>query len=105
LSLAQMGEIKQILGTAQDGSRITGETAYSVLHVPVTVQTAIILGVTAAAEVGFGVLSWFIYKVSVLRWLFGLYRQEAETLRLYRTSAGRLTRVSPHRIVTMNCKS
>lgn len=65
-----MDEIKQILGTAQDGSRITGETAYSVLHVPVTVQTAIILGVTAAVEVGFVVLSWFIYKVSTLRWLY-----------------------------------
>lgn len=61
-----MDEIKEILGTAQDGSEITGETAYSILHVSVAVQTATILGVIAAAEVGFIVLSWFIYKVSTV---------------------------------------
>jgi hypothetical protein len=60
-----MDEVKKILGTSQDGSIITGETEYSVLHVSVAVQTALILAVIAAAEVGFIILSWYIYQVRV----------------------------------------
>jgi hypothetical protein len=61
-----MDEVKTILGTAEDGSTITGETKYSVLHVSVAVQTALILAVIAAAEVGFVILSWYIYRVRKL---------------------------------------
>ncbi|GHJ85629.1 hypothetical protein NliqN6_2031 [Naganishia liquefaciens] len=61
-AVIQMDEVKTILGTAEDGSTITGETKYSVLHVSVAVQTALILAVIAAAEVGFVILSWYIYR-------------------------------------------
>lgn len=61
--MIQMDEVKTILGTGEDGSTITGETEYSLLHVSVAMQTAFILGVIAAAEVGFIVLSWYIYQV------------------------------------------
>lgn len=64
-----MDEVKKILGTSQDGTAITGETEYSVLHVSVAVQAALILAVIAAAEVGFIVLSWYIYQVRVFRLL------------------------------------
>jgi hypothetical protein len=58
-----MSEIRATLGRTADGQVTTGETANSILHVPVTVLTGMILGMIALAEVGFVVLSWFIYKV------------------------------------------
>lgn len=57
-----MIDVTKILGTAADGSKVTGETADSILHVPVSVLTGLILGVIALAEVGYVVLSYFIYK-------------------------------------------
>lgn len=88
-----MSEIRATLGRTADGQVTTGETANSILHVPVTVLTGMILGMIALAEVGFVVLSWFIYKVRGKR-MCVVCRACVNAFGAHRNSAGRHTKAS-----------